>query len=99
MFLDEELYQIGHKFNGSNDIELIKEMIDVCLNRLSNELNQAQDDDIIPVCLRRINASWNMAVNKLAKEDKKITIKDGFLLFLLHSDSFKILRPFAKQLI
>jgi hypothetical protein len=98
MFLDEELYQIGHKFNGSNDIELIKEMIQVCLDRSRIDLKGQNDAALIPV-LKRINTSWNIAIDKLTKENKNITLKDGFLLFLLHSDRFECLHNIVKQII
>jgi hypothetical protein len=97
MFLDEELYQIGSKFDGSNDIELIKDMIGVCLERTSADLISEQNDAILIPVFKRVNYSWNLAIDRLAKENKKITVKDGFLLFLLNSNKFECVHSIVNE--
>jgi len=97
MFLDDELYQIGSKFDGSNDIELIKDMIGVCLERTSADLRSEPNDAILIPVFKRVNYSWNLAIDRLGKENKKITVKDGFLLFLLNSNKFECVHSIVNE--
>lgn len=100
MFLDDELYQIGYKVDPDykNDVAIIKEMVDCCLKRSSVDLKHCNDSQLLPY-FKRINTSWNIAVDKLNKENKHFVKKDGFITFLLLCDDFKILHPIISKII
>ena len=79
MFLDEELYQIERKFpDCGDDIEILKEMIDVCLQRSRIELNEVRDDKYLSPILKRINTSWNIAIDRLNMEGNILLSKTAF---------------------
>lgn len=99
MFLDDELYQIGSKVNAdySNHIKIIREMIDCCFKRSSVDLKHCNDSQLLPY-FKRINTSWNIAVDKLNKGREPFVKKNGFITFLLLSDDFKVLHPIISKI-
>ena len=100
MFLDEELYQIGCKYpDDLNDIEAIKEMIDVCFQRSRINMTEANEDKYLSSIFKRINTSWNIAIDKLNADGKHFVLRDGFLLFLLYSDKFKCVHPIIREIL
>ena len=100
MFLDDELYQIGSKVNADygNHLDVIKEMVDCCFKRSSTDLKHCNDSQLLPY-FKRINTSWNIAVDKLNKENKCFVKKDGFITFLSLSDEFKVLHPILTRIL
>lgn len=99
MFLDDELYQIGSKVKAdySNHIEIIKEMVWCCMDRSSADLKHCNDSQLLPY-FKRVNTSWNIAVDKLKKENKDFVKKNGFITFLYFNEEFNILRPVLEKL-
>ena len=105
MFLDEQLYEIGTKVDINNNDSIdttIKEMFQACLDNSHLHLNpnNADDNDILPV-FKRINASWNMAVKRLKKENKDFAIEDGFKKMMIRLSDlghFKYMEQIIKQI-
>lgn len=99
MFLDDELYQIGSKVKAdySNHLEIIKEMVWCCIDRSKTELKECDDSQLLPV-FKKINTSWNLAVDRLNKANKKFVTKDGFVKFLYFGEEFKILHPILEKM-
>jgi len=83
MFLDQKLYEIGKQVNLLSEESVENTIVDMfmaCINDSKKHLNPdngATDNDFLPV-FKRINTSWNMAVNRLNKEGIKFTVVDGY---------------------
>jgi hypothetical protein len=102
MFLDEKLYNAGLKIKPdySNDIEIIKNMLWICIDESQTILTKGNynDYELYPL-FKRLNTSWNIAIDKLNKQGKHFVKKNGFIEYLLLNEDFKVLHPIIKKII
>lgn len=91
MFLDDELLELGRSCDlTENGIkECATKMMNVSFANLAKRFYGRTDNNTILMEFKRVNKTWQMVANVLAKEGRGFIKIDGFKLFVESKPEFK----------
>lgn len=90
MFLDDKLFEIGRRDISSEKetIEAIREMLQTCLNDITEKTSRNSDMRSIKSAFNRVHLTWKMVAETLEKENKGIVRPEGFKDFVKSKPEF-----------